>query len=424
MKIVVGARGSQLSIKQVEEVFEALKCLAPQVGFEPIWVKTSGDLDLKASLRTLDKTDFFTREIDQLQLQGKCRISIHSAKDLSEPLPTGLKVVALTKGQDSRDVLVMRPGERLETLKKEGIIGSSSHRRDQMLSRLREDLQYQEVRGPIEKRLEKLFNGEIEGLIVAEAALIRLGLTHLNRIFLIGETAPLQGKLAIVAREDDAEMEHLFAPLDTRKQRVLNVGLSSLNRDEGTHIPLIEIVPRSFDSPEIASAFADIPLYTHLIFTSKSCVEIFFECLKYYGFKSIAGKKILCVGKATAEKFLEKGEQAPLVAAEETQEGVIHLLAQEDLDRAYLFLPQSSRARPALAHTLLLRRVRHQLCPLYDTKTKVPAVKPDLGAFDEIIFTSPSTVDAFIEIFGTLPKHKKLTPIGPITEHKLKFSFY
>ena len=422
VKIIVGARGSKLSVTQVEEILEALTSHASEVEFEPVWVKTTGDLDLKSSLRPMDKTNFFTKEIDQMLLDGKCQVAIHSAKDLSDPLPKGLKLIALTKGKDPSDSLVMREGEALETLKKNGVVGSSSVRRDKMIQGLRPDLHSVEVRGTIEKRLEKLFSGEIDALVVARAALIRLGLDSLNHISLPGETASLQGKLAVIAKEEDEEMVQLFTPLDTRKKRnALYVGLNPQNAGGVTHLPLIEIVPRPFDNLEIASAFADIHLYTHIIFTSKSGVEVFFDCLNHYGYEKIEGKKIFAVGKVTAQRLKEKGVETCQVANEETQEGLIHLLAMEDLDQAYILLPQSSRARPVLAHTLMLRRVRHQLCHLYDTHIKVPTVKPDLETFDEIIFTSPSTVEAFIEIFGAIPKDKKITSIGPITDHKLKF---
>ncbi len=72
-----------------------------------------------------------------------------------------------------------------------------------------------DIRGAIEKRLELLEQKEVEGVVVAEAALIRLGLTHLNRLKLPGQTAPLQGKLSIIARSEDEEMRTLFACLDT-----------------------------------------------------------------------------------------------------------------------------------------------------------------------------------------------------------------
>ena len=80
MMISVAARSSKLSQAQVREVQRALS----GVEFVLTLVKTTGDRDLKTSLRELDKTDFFTKEIDHMLLSGKCRISIHSAKDLPD----------------------------------------------------------------------------------------------------------------------------------------------------------------------------------------------------------------------------------------------------------------------------------------------------------------------------------------------------
>src|SRR5690349_22694965 len=98
--MTVGARGTALSRAQVDEVLQELKQYHPDVVFHPIWVETTGDKDLLTSLKTQEKTDFFTKEIDALQLSGICRLSIHSAKDLPEPLAKGLTLVALTKGMD------------------------------------------------------------------------------------------------------------------------------------------------------------------------------------------------------------------------------------------------------------------------------------------------------------------------------------
>src|ERR1700733_9238273 len=108
MQLPVGARGSPLSQKQVAEVLTELRQFHPATQFVPVWITTTGDQDLKTSLRNLEKTDFFTKEIDERQNAGDFRISIHSAKDLPEPLHPGLTIVALTKGQDPSDVLVLR----------------------------------------------------------------------------------------------------------------------------------------------------------------------------------------------------------------------------------------------------------------------------------------------------------------------------
>ena len=56
----------------------------------------------------------------------------------------------------------------------------------------------------------------------------------------------------------------------------------------------------------------------------------------------------------------------------------------------------------------------------YHTQTNKAVVLPDLNLCDEIVFTSPSTVDAFIDLCGSLPEDIQLTPIGPITKNKLK----
>ncbi|MBF5059329.1 hydroxymethylbilane synthase [Candidatus Neptunochlamydia vexilliferae] len=410
MVIKIGARGSLLSRRQVKEVMGEIPHFCE-------WVETVGDRDLESSLGPMEKTDFFTREIDQRVLDGRCDVGIHSAKDLPDPLPEGLEMVALTEGVDPSDSLVMREGDRLETLPVGAVIGSSSERRDRVVKGLRPDLKCIEVRGPVDKRLEMLDRGEIDGLVVAEAALIRLGIER-NRISLPGKTAPLQGKLAILARNGDKEMEAFFKKFDSRKKdRVLHVGLSAPKK--GTHLPLIEIVPRDFESFEIKKAFADMEEYTHLIFTSQKGVEVFFQCMGHYGLK-LGQKKIFAVGRKTAVALREKGLRDLEVAVEETQEGIIHLLALEDLGRAYVLLPQSALARPALAATLRIRRIRHQVCPLYDTRTRWPEVKPDLKNFDEVFFTSPSTVRAFQEVFGKVPKGMKVSAIGPITEQSLK----
>jgi len=61
-----------------------------------------------------------------------------------------------------------------------------------------------------------------------------------------------------------------------------------------------------------------------------------------------------------------------------------------------------------------------QECSFYDTTSVAPNPSLNLQQFDEIVFTSPSTVDAFIQFFKQLPHDKQLTCIGPITAAYLK----
>ena len=221
-RIPVAARNSCLSRAQVREVYHEIKAIYPNIFFDSHWVQTVGDRQLDVSLRFLDKTDFFTREVDQLILAGACRVGIHSAKDIPDPLTSGLQVAAITSGVDARDVLVLHPYQTIETLPPKARIATSSLRREKSIKELREDLVCVDVRGVIEERLGKLNRGEIDGLVVAEAALIRLQLTHLNRFFISTEVAAMQGKLAVVTKYDDHEMLQIFSAINTSLKLSLN----------------------------------------------------------------------------------------------------------------------------------------------------------------------------------------------------------
>jgi hydroxymethylbilane synthase len=206
--VIAGSRGSPLARAQFKEIQKQVPFL-----LEPLWVETLGDREKTVSLRSLGKTDFFTKELDEMLLQKAIRIAIHSAKDLPDPLPQGLCLIGLTPPLDSRDALVLRFSETFEQLPKGATIATSSLRREEAAQSMRSDLTFIDLRGTIEERLAKLSTHQADGVVVAEAALIRLELTHLNRIYLPGPTAPLQGSLAIVARSDDREARDLFAAL-------------------------------------------------------------------------------------------------------------------------------------------------------------------------------------------------------------------
>jgi hydroxymethylbilane synthase len=211
--LLLASRKSPLAIKQVEEVMEELKCFHPEVAFQTVLIDTTGDKDLTTSLRTLGRTNFFTKEIDELVLTKKCDFAVHSAKDLPDPLHPDLQIVALTKGVDARDVVLMREGETFESLPPLAKIATSSFRRMEMIQELRSDLTFVDIRGNIGQRLDQLFSHRFDALVMAKDALIRLQLLHLNHRVLEEATVPLQGRLAVVARKGDSRIENLFACL-------------------------------------------------------------------------------------------------------------------------------------------------------------------------------------------------------------------
>jgi uroporphyrinogen-III synthase len=127
-------------------------------------------------------------------------------------------------------------------------------------------------------------------------------------------------------------------------------------------------------------------------------------------------KIAIATGPFTAEALRKKGVD-PLVAKKSTQEGIIDLIAEMD---GYFFLPRSKLARPILSDYFTRKKVPFYSLDLYDIVFQKLEPIPNLDDFDEIVFTSPSTVEGFLQIFGKIPKDKKLTTIGPITEKALK----
>lgn len=182
------------------------------------------------------------------------------------------------------------------------------------------------------------------------------------------------------------------------------------------HYPVIRIEPKDPSEPGIQSALALLREFTHLIFTSKNAVEIFFSFIpEVYQLKD---KIFIAVGSVTA-MYLKKRGFSSLQAKEETQEGVIQLLKNLPLKNSFIFFPCSSLTRPLLREFLLREQIKHFICPLYDTVHQKLEPVPNLVEIDEIVFTSPSTVDGFLKIFSTIPEKNKIICIGQITEKYL-----
>ena len=216
----VGARSSPLSQAQVQEVLEALQKHCEEVTFNTVWCQTKGDQDQKTSLKTLDKTDFFTKEIDRALLSGKVDFAVHSAKDVPEVLPEGLHIAALTESIDPYDVLVSRNGLKLDRLPLGARIGTSSIRRKEALKKFRPDFELVDIRGNIQERLKILETIELHAIVIAAAGLIRLGLEERITASLppdILKPHPLQGRLAVIARAEDSDLIEILSKIDSRK---------------------------------------------------------------------------------------------------------------------------------------------------------------------------------------------------------------
>lgn len=199
-------------------------------------------------------------------------------------------------------------------------------------------------------------------------------------------------------------------------KQILYLGLDPsryLHEGQLVHCPLIKVVARPFEGA-IKKAFEQLECYSHILFTSRTAVSIFFE---FVASEKVKEKSFIVVGRATAEKLQEFHLHATYIAKEECGEGVVVLLETLSLDQAHLLFPHSSLARSLILEYLKKKKIQHTALPLYDT-LPIRTALPDLEQFDEIVFTSPSTVRAFLDL-QPLPPREKCVAFGPVTKKYL-----
>lgn len=187
------------------------------------------------------------------------------------------------------------------------------------------------------------------------------------------------------------------------------------------HLPVIKIVPRPPDDSSIVHLYTNLLSYTHLIFTSKQTVRIFFQYLPLFGrrLEDLKQLKVVVVGKATAKELEKQGLLEPVVADEETAEGVCQILFQELSVSCFFCWPHSALSRRVILDFLEHHCSRHFECVFYDTRYTEPDSLPPLDGIDEIVFTSPSTVDGFLQLYGVIPDDKAIKVQGAITKRHI-----
>ena len=226
--LIIGSRGSKLALWQsnwvkdrLEEVYEGLV-----VSIEI--VKTTGDKLTEASLAQIGGKGVFTKEIEDALLDHRVDLAVHSLKDLPTILPDGLHIAAITEREDVRDALIVTEDLRkyiinsIEDLPRNARVGTSSLRRASQLRHARPDLQIIELRGNVDTRLRKLYEGDYDAIILASAGLKRLGFDHCVSAYLpISEMLPAVGQaaLAIETRIDDHRANMLLEVLNHQPTR-------------------------------------------------------------------------------------------------------------------------------------------------------------------------------------------------------------
>lgn len=208
MNIKIGTRKSKLALAQTNMVVNEIKKYFPSINIEVVHFTTKGDKVLNKPLINIGGKGVFVTEIEDALLNKEIDLAVHSAKDLPLKLQDNLTISSVLKRGNYRDILVTVKGKKID-FSREIIIGTGSNRRKLAFKNLYPNATFKDIRGNVDTRLNKLYNGEYDGIILAMAGLERLDLLSDSRFTFTPfdykdfVPAPCQGIIAIESRNND-----------------------------------------------------------------------------------------------------------------------------------------------------------------------------------------------------------------------------
>jgi hydroxymethylbilane synthase len=210
----LATRGSPLALRQTELVSELLCQAHPGLELEPVVVRTQGDRDAVTPLDQIGGQGVFVTEVEAAVAEGRADAAVHSAKDMPSVMPELFVLGAVPQRADPSDGLV---GATLAGLPAGGLVATGSARRRAQLAALRPDLVFTDLRGNMARRVAMAEEGKVSAVVIAVAAMERLGWMDkvrdvLDPVDVLPQAG--QGAIAVQGRADDAATRALLAAID------------------------------------------------------------------------------------------------------------------------------------------------------------------------------------------------------------------
>ena len=216
----LGTRGSPLALWQANYVASLLRPILDPRPVELVRIDTHGDRDQASALSAMGGFGVFTKAIQNAILDGTADVAVHSLKDLPTIPVEGVVLAATPERAPSGDAFVSTKYGRFDDLPPDAKLGTSSLRRRAQILNYRPDLQLVELRGNVDTRLRKLDEQHLDGIILAEAGLVRLGLAiRITEILDPTWMLPAvgQGAIGLECREADAGTCEILEAINHRE---------------------------------------------------------------------------------------------------------------------------------------------------------------------------------------------------------------
>ena len=205
-KIIIGARGSKLSLAYASKVKDLILKSSKGIDIHIKIIKTSGDIHKDTKVSEIGGKNLFCKEIEENLIENNIDIAVHSLKDMESFEHKELIIGAFIKRNDPRDTLVSNKIKNLRELSEDTIIGSGSRRRELQLKKLNKNISVTSIRGNIDTRIKKIEENKFDAIILAAAGLKSLNLeSKISFTFKTYEMLPAvgQGIIAVQCRKHD-----------------------------------------------------------------------------------------------------------------------------------------------------------------------------------------------------------------------------
>ena len=249
MKIKIATRQSELAIYQANFVANEIKKNIKDVEVELIPMTSEGDQTNKP-LHEIGGKGLFISTLESALESNKVDIAVHSLKDVPARLDPKVKIINVFKRESPSDLLLSKDGKSFSDFLENATIGTSGPRRKAQINYLRPDIKTIPVRGNIATRINKLNEGYFDGLVVAKAAINRLGLQQNSYEFSIDEMLPAasQGHIAIECLSSNKEIIETLESIGDSKELILaNAERSFVASMDGGCLSPIAILCQNFN---------------------------------------------------------------------------------------------------------------------------------------------------------------------------------
>lgn len=179
--------------------------------------------------------------------------------------------------------------------------------------------------------------------------------------------------------------------------------------------PLIKLTALT-DTRALTQSAKEADKYQYIIFTSRHAARFWVEAAGE-DFTMPECIKVVAIGETTANELADLGIRVDLMPETDNSHGIVQLMSTQK--RGRVLIPRSDKALPIIPYGLKALGFDVTTIVAYENKVNRSARRVKMEDVDTIIFTSPSTIDAFIEIYGDIPSDKNIVCRGRITEAHL-----